>query len=685
MPLGEYLTGALFLLGTIGAALAAAGLVVGRRFRYLPVLPRSLAFMVLATAALVFAGVVPAALGILSRLSVMVAAGAALLAAWLVPASPPPATTDPQPQPGPSGRFSILIAVTAVGAVAVYELARVRVLVSQPITFIDMLGFHLPGVAHWIQAGTLWNVDQFLPGFATAQYPNNGDLLLLEAILPWRDLAFVRLVPVPFYLFTGVGAFALALELGASRAAAATLAAALITVPAMASLALEGLPDVIALATLAAGLVFLVRHGRSGRLSELMLAGLALGLSAGTKWYGLTAVVAVLAVWVPASFVRRRSLGRVARDGGALLGMIFAGGGLWLVRNLVESANPIYPKAVSLLGVQLFAGSHNDVIDRYGYTIADYLGSPHILSTYIYPGFKIEVGVTGAVLLAGFLVAVLAGALELRRAHGRRPIAAFGLGLAVAALGMIAVYAITPGSAYGPKGLPVEGFVNIRWLMPAIVIGAALTARAVAALGPAGVALEVAGLAGAIDGIHLGAGVPGSTVAKVVLALTALTASVLLAQRWVGANRWPGSRTPRVLALIAACAAVVALGRLDQVNFDHRGYAGFDPTFAWIDAHAPTGRRVGITGIWSTAGISPVLPAFGPRLGNHVSYVGDRVRHSLHLPASESSFDDELRRGRYDLLLIGLQDAAHTDVWARHAGYRLVAGSARLALYAAPA
>ena len=86
----------------------------------------------------------------------------------------------------------------------------------------------------------------------------------------------------------------------------------------------------------------------------------------------------------------------------------------------------------------------------------------------------------------------------------------------------------------------------------------------------------------------------------------------------------------------------------------------------------------------STTGLSPVLPAFGLRLGNRVSYVGDRVRHSVHLPADQSSFDRELARGHYGLLVIGLQDASHTDAWARAAGYRLAAQSPRLVLYVAP-
>jgi hypothetical protein len=676
MPLGEYVTGVLFFLPTLAAALATAQILTHRRYRYLPALQRSLAFVVLTMAALVVATVVPAALGILQRSTVLVASLLVLAGAWLVPTDGATTHVDPQPEPRRSGVASTLIALAAVGLVTVYELGRLRVLATQPLTDIDMLGFHLPGIARVIQSGTLWRVDQFEPGFATGQYPNNGDFLLLSAVLPWRTLSFVRYVPLPFYAFTGIGTYALALELRAPRAAAATFAASVITIPALSLLALDGLPDVIALATLAAGLVFLVRHGRSHRRSELVLAGLALGLSFGTKWYGLTSVLVVIVVWGGARLLADRSAAELARQGATLLGMVLAGGGFWLVRNLIESSNPIYPKAVAPLGLHLFAGSSNDIVDQYGYTIAGYLFHPHILRTYVYPGFKLRVGLSGLVLLVGFVVALAAGVRTARRRNGSAPVAVLTLG--IIALGIAALYVVTPGSAYGPKNLPIEGFVNIRWLMPAILVAAALTAWAVAKISRAGILLELAGLAGVINAIRLGVGIPGSTVVAVVLVL-GLAAGVALV-----AARYKAGRRTAVAAAVAACVAIAVLGRLQQHSFDRHGYASYDPTFAWIDAHAPSHRRIGISGVASTDGLAPVLPAFGPRLGNVVEYVGDRVRHSIHLPSSERSFDDELRRGRYDLLLIGLQDTAHTDSWARAAGFKLVTSSARLALYAAP-
>lgn len=685
MSARDYVLGALFYIPTLGAALGAGYLVVRRRLAYLPGRVRSLAFMVCATAAVVFAHVLPAALGILSRPTALLTALALLAGCWRLRAVGEDPPSDQESAIPRSRPVSIAIAVVAVAVVAVYELARLRLLATQPITEIDMLSFHLPGVARFIQTGSLWRVDQFAPGFATAQYPNDGDFLLLSAVLPWRDLAFVRFVPLPFYAFTGVGVYALALELRATRAAAATMAAALLTVPAVSWLALDGLPDTVSLATLAAGLVFLIRHARSARRAELLLAGLALGLSFGTKWYGTTSVFIVVVVWVLARLLARQRLRIVARDTAQVVGLVLLGGGIWLVRNVIESGNPVYPKAVTAFGVQLFAGSRGDFVDLYGYTIGNYLLKPHILRTYIYPGFKAEVGLAGAVFLIGAGICAVAAVRRLRDPRRRDGVPAVLLALVVAMLGICAEFCVTPGSAYGPKNLPIWGYVNIRWLMPAAVVAAALAARAVRSLGGFGALLELAGLAGALDGIRLGPSVPGGTVAEVALVLAALGGLGLIVRRYAAGRGIRRLRSPRVAlaCLVVPLAGGLVLARADETRYDGHTYASYDPTFAWIEAHAPSGHRVAVSGAWDTNGLVPVLPSFGPRLGNVVAYVGDLVRHSLHPPSHGGAFEAQLRRGRYDLLIIGLQNPSRIEQWARADRYQLVARSPRLALYAA--
>jgi hypothetical protein len=667
-------------LPTAAASLAAAAIVLRKRFGYLRGLPRGLAFSVLATAALVLVGVIPAALSVLTRGTVLVTALIELAAASAVRPARITGSPEPAPPAPASGAASIVVASLALVSFAVYELARARVLLVHPLTDIDMLGFHLPGVARWIQTGTLWQVDQFLPGFATAQYPNNGDFLVLATVLPWHDLAFARVPGIVFFALTGVAVYALALELGASRAAAATFAVLALIVSPLSHFALEGLPDDITDSMLVVGSLFLIRHARTRRTGELVLGGLALGLALGTKWFGLTACAVIVIAWVAARLIARERRVRLARDGGVLLAMISLGGGFWLVRNLVESGNPLYPKAISVLGVRLFDGSRGDLVDRLGYSIVHYLGSPQILRKFIYPGFKSQLGLAGLVLLVGLVVAI---AWSVRRRREWRGAAV--LIVALVALGIFVTYAITPGTAYGPRNDPVQGFVTLRWLIPAVVIGAAVCAAAVRALGRWGIVLELGALAGVLDAINRGDSVPGWAVVEVALVLAAVALAVALAARWLRARR-PRLTALRASAMAAALLAVlIVAGRLQERQFDGRSYAPYDPVFAWIDAHAPAGYRIGLTGTTGgTPGLSPVLPLFGPRLRNVVGFVGDPVVHSVETPTRKRSFQRELRTGRYELLVIGLPYPGKTDVWARALGFPLLARSSRLALYAIP-
>ena len=407
-----------------------------------------------------------------------------------------------------------------------------------------------------------------------------------------------------FFALTGVAVYALALELGASRATATTFAALALVVFPLSHFALEGIPDDIADSMLLVGIVFLIRHARTRRSGELVLGGLALGLALGTKWFGLTACAVIVVVWAAARLTARDRRALLARDGGLLLAMVLAGGGFWLVRNLVESGNPLYPKAISLFGLKLFTGSRGDLVDLQGYSIAHYLGNPQILRKFIYPGFKSELGLAGLVLLIGV---VIAAAWCLRRP--RDPRAATIAMVVVVTLGICLTYLITPGTAYGPKDYPIQGYVTLRWLIPAVVVGAAVGAAGLRATGRWRIALELAALAGVIDAIDRGDSVPSWAVVQVVLAL-AVAGTVLFAARRYRA-RHPRLTAARTLALSAAALAlIVVAGRVQEHQFDTRRYAPYDPVFAWIDAHAParTPDRSHRHHRWDTPACPPCFP-----------------------------------------------------------------------------
>src|SRR5436190_12375350 len=126
MPLREFLAGLAFFLPTIIGAGAAATITARRYYGHLRGVELALAFALWLTLALLAAHIVPLALGILTRGTVVVTALALVGLAALLPGRPGPAPEAPRPPIAPTRPPSGLLASGATAAVAIYELAGLR-------------------------------------------------------------------------------------------------------------------------------------------------------------------------------------------------------------------------------------------------------------------------------------------------------------------------------------------------------------------------------------------------------------------------------------------------------------------------------------------------------------------------------------------------------------------------------
>jgi hypothetical protein len=261
------------------------------------------------------------------------------------------------------------------------------------------------------------------------------------------------------------------------------------------------------------------------------------------------------------------------------------------------------------------------------------------------------------------------------------------LALAATTILIVLIYADTPASAQGFKGYPWSGIIHeaVRWAMPAAVLAGALTAWAVGRIGRWRVLLEAAAVAAVLDGISQSF---DSNAADLWLAAGAVIV--------VGATGW-GAATllHRIDVQHRALAVATALGLLavgfgafgydDQRRFNSRRYVHVEPQIDWVLAHAPAGHRIGVAGEFSGGDIAPIYPLFGPRLGNHVNYVGRIVHGMLQEYGDGDAFARALRRGRYQLLLVGRGVPPKADTptqrWALRAHYAPIVTTERFRLY----
>jgi hypothetical protein len=383
----------------------------------------------------------------------------------------------------------------------------------------------------------------------------------------------------------------------------------------------------------------------------------------------------LVVVWSAARLLAREVPAQLALRDGVLLGALVALGDLaWMARNLVESSNPFFPAKIAALGVTIFDAPRDVIVEAVGFSILDYAGDPPILrdlAGQVYDGL----GLLAIVCLAGLIAAAVAG----RRRPDRRVVA-----LIAVAVALTPVYASLPGTALGTAGHPTLASGNTRYAVPILMLLVAVLAWAIGRLPRAvAVAFELALLAAVVTGARNGYEV--HTVRDVVLAALALAlAGGAVWALW----RMRGRRA--VLAGAALATALVMLAgahRVEQRINDGR-YLGVDPAIDALLKLAPGDRRIGLAGDWSVSGLSPIWPAFGTRISNDVSYIGYFDGFLRRYP-TQARFAAALRRGRYDLIVVGRgfypPQPTREQRWAIDAGWRTIALSPRLRLLAPPA
>jgi hypothetical protein len=671
----DFLGGAAGFLAVGVAAGATSWRVVRRRASHLDRLDRSVAVALVAVVLLFAIHLVPLVLGVLNRVTVLLAALVVVgigfaLRARTGPDDPPRA---PVPADGPVGW--LIASVTAL-AVFVAAAAQARLWLPRSIVAADSLNFHLPNAARWIQTGSLWQIDDFLPLQSHGTYPNNGELLMTWAMLPFKSDFLVRPVMIGVLALWVLAIVAAARELGAPPAARVLAATVLPAIPIVAIATVpDALPDILAYFGLTAGLLFLLRHSRTGQRSDLVLAGLGIGVMAGTKWYGVPAAVILVVVLAGARRLAGTSLRAQVRALATLTGVVAATGGIWLVRNLVELGNPVFPTKVSLLGVTIFDAPRDVVGDISGFSIADYATNPHVLFGQMPTQIRVGVGwlsVLALPLMVGCAV------LARRQRNGR-------IGALIAAAVLLAVmYAFLPYSALGLRGHPVDAAVNTRYLVPALIPVVLVTAWA-AANARYRIGIYALLAAAALSSLSRAFG-PLQTRALLVAAVALLAAAAFVA----AVVRVPPPQLRRTaLAAASVLVALAGVGYMRHLErgLDHTRYTGTDPALTALD-RAGSGVHVGLAGIWSPNGIQPVWPAFGPRIGNEVRFVGSRRRGFLTSPGSERGFRRLLRSQKDELLVVGRGQPPAARVpeegWARAAGLVAVTRTRRLVLYATP-
>jgi hypothetical protein len=328
----------------------------------------------------------------------------------------------------------------------------------------DTLSYHLPNVAFWVQQQSLWHLPFSAPTFFTNAYPSNGELTALWLILPLHSDLLAFAMPCVFGVLCVLGTSLLASKLGGTQWVGVLAGLAVATSPLVFGTQVDSmLVDLTAVSGVIVGCVCMLEsRDEPSRWCWPALAGLSIGISLGAKDTAVVAAIVTLFVMVvrtPKAY-RLRSLAW-SLGGTALLSLF------WYIRDWVILGNPIFPQSVGIGSHAVFAGPQSPLI-RYSTSLLSQFAHLRTgpIHTWLHE-LAVQYGPALALIALGCIAAVV---LAVRRCDWR-------LGsVALIAWAAVIGYLGTPYTGGGVQGLLFLIASQLRYLLPAAFLAAALAA-----------------------------------------------------------------------------------------------------------------------------------------------------------------------------------------------------------------
>jgi len=398
-----------------------------------------------------------------------------------------PAATGPA---GP-GTLAMLVTVGVISLVVAHWGLTAKDALDRGIFNFDSLWYHMPFAADMVQEHSVTSLHYTETVFTNWFYPQNSELLHAVGILLTERDTLSLFINFGFLGIAFLAAWCIGRPYGRGHL---TVVAAAVVLECHTLVVREpgaAKNDLVAAALLLTAAAILVNSWRLSRGWRevggsrtytspagppasrqdprasmppginwaIAAAGLATGLAVGTK---STAVAMAAALTI--AVIALAPAGRRWAAAGWWFVPALLGGGYWYLRNLIVAGNPL-PQATSLGPISL---PHPERLQegRPDFSIVHYLTDTGVWRDHFEPGLHQAFGglwplvILGAV--AGGLLALLWARDGMLRWMG-----------GVALFGLLA-YLVTPLSAAGAEGAPIGFGINIRYAIPALLLGIVL-------------------------------------------------------------------------------------------------------------------------------------------------------------------------------------------------------------------
>ncbi len=532
-------------------------------------------------------------------------------------------------------RVLATVAVLATATVAAEWASPTLQAYDLGIHTFDSLWYHLPWAAGFAQTGHVTQLHYDLE-FLIAFYPATGELFHgLGMVLFGHD----TVSPALNLLWMGLSLLA-AWCIGQWRGVGmtSTWAVAVILVTPMLFFSQAGSADVDILGVFfLLGAAALLLRGEDHR-AAIGLAGISAGLAISVK---LTFLVPVAALCVGVLVLGPR--GARARQAGLWFGPLALGGGFWYLRNLIAVGNPLPWSSLGVLPTP-----SPPLQQSATFSVAHYLTSARFWDKYFVSGISSQLGRWWFVLLAaavlGPLLCLLPGAGRMVRM------------LAVVALTGLVAYLLTPNGAAGPEGHPIAFAFNLRFALPALVLGFAVMPLAPLLHGRSAVQSAMgAGLVAAFAATADRASLWPHQHYRAAIVFGVVILALGMAVVWapLALKRWRASRIALVTGAVILLGASAAAGYPWEQRYLRRWYGPKPKTSelarVWDYFRGIRDARIGLVG---TYGEFFSYPMMGKDDSNRVQYIARYGPHGSFIPINScQEFRRAVSAGQFRYLI----------------------------------
>lgn len=559
----------------------------------------------------------------------------------------PPAADPAEPSARPSGERSRThncargtATAAAVGVVVVaaqWVLQSANSLGSGMLNF-DTLWYHMPLAAEFARSGSVTAIQFTVADPYVAYFPANSELFHALGIVALQGDFLSPLLNLLWLSIALLAAWCLGRRW---RVEPLTLLAGclVVSLPVLSGTQPgEAFNDIPGLACLLAASALALNASEDR--GALVLAGLALGLAAGTKLTFLVPVAGlVVALTVIAGPARRRA---------ALITLVASAaltGGWWYVRNLIDVGNPL---GLGLhLGPLRLPGPSSLLAEAQSQTVISEVSHLSLWGSRFLPGLDHALGPLWPVVAALYLAGVLGALLAVHDRHIR------ALALVAGLAGVS--YLVLPTGASGIEQDTTLFEVNLRYATPALALAIPLIpiltrVRAPKLLPALGAALLLVLLGSQLEHSlwptqttrHIALiGVLGVIVPAVGLGAKTLAGrhAGWQARRWVTA----AAALLVVLGAVAFAAQRHYFARRYEIGFSRNQPLG--AIFRW--AQGVSHARLALYGS------AEQYPLYGARDTNAVDYLGEHTGDGGYRPISSCrAWRRQLSAGRYSYVVL---------------------------------